>query len=201
MQLHLTGCRACGLAYEDLQAEWPGAARVPVAPAPSSPSVLAAAPKALLEALRGLATFEMPTPVALTARGDAATVQEPSQTRWDAAMEAYRAGDHAAAATELEAALAAGDDDPATRHYLGACLLALGRPEDAVPHLREAASRERKLPGYGVLLAKALLLAGDGEAAEKELARVARLPGRHRAEVKELAKRVREALAGTEDSD
>lgn len=84
-------------------------------------------------------------------------------------MEAYANGDWAGAAESLAAATERRPDAAAPRLYLGASLLALGRPADAISHLELASAQPLLADESRWLLAKGHLQRGDASAALEAL--------------------------------
>ena len=98
----------------------------------------------------------------------------PADSLFERAMTAYTGGNYGAAATELARALAAGSDSAPALFFLGASELMTGRPAAAADALRRviALGDTPYLPEAHYYLAKALLHAGDGDAALRELGAV-----------------------------
>ena len=82
----------------------------------------------------------------------------------------------------------------AARVYLGALLVEAGDVEAGIVHLRAAVESSRRAAEARWILAQALLVAGHGHEAVKELERVVKAPGILRAPAKALLERVRAAM-------
>ncbi|MEM7244704.1 MAG: zf-HC2 domain-containing protein [Acidobacteriota bacterium] len=193
VQAHLTGCTTCAglfdalvISREELADELALPGAVPRATGGTDSSK-----GSLVERLAALVSFEMPAMLAMQAR----SATEAVDPTLESALDDYRAGRHDAAREGFEQALEAGESSPVLRFLLGACLLREDRARDAVEHLEAAAEAEPSAAEYRLLLGKALLLRGEGEAAERELRRAARRPGRLRSEARALADRVKEVLS------
>jgi len=191
LRQHLERCGECAREHDDLVLARSQAGPFP-GPMPRGPSLVAAA-SALVRRLRELADFEMPLALALTPRSSAPAA---GRERLEAAMSAYRDGDHARAAADLRASLAAGEAPSAARFYLGACLMREGRPGEAVRELEAAVAGSPRLGEYRWLLAQAHLAAGNGPEALEAVRAAAKLPGRHRARARALATHLAELLGG-----
>jgi len=200
LQDHLTACRRCACEVESLaRASLATAGRLPGPPRAVARAVSTAKAAvrgriaAAAEAVRGLFTLEMPLSYALALRSASAAASP--HARYEKAMKDYRAGRIAAARKGLEAALDAGEDAPEVRYFLGSCLLAEGRAADALEHLTWATAARPKDANARWQLAQALLASGRGEEAARELEKVAKLPGPHRARARKLLSLVRGVLA------
>lgn len=184
VEAHVSGCDACAVAAE-VTTDARGARALPGLPAHPARARSAG----WLQALRDLATFEMPPALALSPRSTGA-----AEAGLQAAMAAYRDGDHERALEGLQALVDGGDASPAVHHFLGACLAGANRLEEAVGPLETAARKRSDLPGYSWALAQVLLLLGRGEEALLELQRCARRPGAHRAAARRQVRALREIL-------
>jgi hypothetical protein len=167
----------------------------PRAPATSA-SASAAAPT-LAPALVALARIEPPAFLSLTRRG-------PS-TPFDTAMARYAAGDYEAAARQLRPLIATAADRAPVRFFLGVSLLMTA--EDPTPRpnaLNEGIGQLRQTLALGdtpyratasLLLARALIRAGDLDAAGRQLQQTIAMGGDAGAEAQALADRLRSVRA------
>jgi hypothetical protein len=162
------------------------------ASAPAADSAAAPAP-----ALVALARIEPPAFLSLTRRG-------PS-TPFDTAMARYAAGDYEAAARQLRPLIATAADRAPVRFFLGVSLLMTaqgpspqpGTLEDGIGELRQtiALGDTPYRATASLLLAKALIRAGDLDAAARQLERTTAMGGDAGAEAQALADRLRSARA------
>lgn len=183
LQRHAGSCPACAVALDVLAADT-GAGTPPAAP--STIRRLSTAMDALLA---GLAAFERPQALVLATRGGA------TASDVDEALAAAGEGRLEDAVVGLRRAIASGDADPVLRYHLGGCLVELGQLDEGLTHLEAAARSRRGFGEFAWRYAQALLLAGRGDAALKELKRCARLAGPRADAAREQAASVGEVLA------
>lgn len=108
---------------------------------------------------------------------------------FNAAMASYGEGDYAAAVRQLETAIAAGVDGPPAQFFLGASLLMLDNPGEAVAAFEAVTSSwdPTYTPEAHYYMAKALLRQGKTDAALAELRAVSDTVGEISAQARSLA--------------
>jgi hypothetical protein len=169
----------------------------PRAPARSASTAATAPAPTPAPALLALARIEPPAFLSLTRRG-------PSMP-FDTAMARYAAGDYEAAARQLRPLIATAADRAPVRFFLGVSLLmtaqgAAPRPDalhEGIDELRQTiALGDTPYRGTArLLLAKALIRAGDLDAAADQLEQTIAMGGDAGADAQALADRLRSARA------
>lgn len=192
LQDHVTRCADCAVAVESVQ-EAAAAVRKRPFTLVELPRKALAASAELRQQLAALVRFEMPPSLAMATRG--ATGDPSAELR--AGLAAYRRGRYDEARTRLREAVDEGARHPEAWLLLAACDLRAGDASSAIPLLERAVRARAREATYRWYLAQALVLAGDADAALRHLARVAKLPGSHAGEARDLAAAIRELREGS----